>query len=317
MDRTHALVRTDLPLPGRREGKVRDVYDLPAQTSGTPRLLLVATDRISAFDVVLPTPIPGKGRALTMISAAWFRWIAERGLAETHVINADVDALRSIDALTEDHLEAIRGRATIARRCEVIPVECVVRGYLDGTGWRDYEQAGAICGVELPPGLERGDRLPEPIFTPATKAPDGTHDQNITYEQGVEIAGAEAMGELRDTSLAIYRAAHEYAGERGLILADTKFEFGLPVNADGKRMMGLPVLIDEALTPDSSRYWAADRWRPGGPQESFDKQFVRDHLQALVDDGAWDKAPPGPELPDEVVRGTAARYAEAHRKLFG
>ncbi len=308
-----ALTRTNLPLPGRREGKVRDIYDLPPESPGGPaRLLIVATDRISAFDVVMPTPIPGKGRLLTEVSARWFEFIREKRLAPTHVITGDVSG---VPGLAPGERDAIRGRASVVRRCRVVPVECVVRGYLDGSGWGEYRQTGEVCGVALPPGLRRGDRLPEPIFTPATKEAVGVHDQNITFERACEIAGADVMRHLREMSLAIYRAAHEYSAGRGLFLADTKFEFGMPEGARGEAASE-PILVDEALTPDSSRYWDASAWNPGGEQVSFDKQFLREFLNRLVDQGRWNKQPPGPDLPADVVEGTLARYRAVRDRLF-
>lgn len=208
----------------------------------------------------------------------------------------------------------------IGRHCEVIQVECVVRGYLDGSGWKEYQQTGAICGVALPKGLQRGSRLPDPIFTPATKADIGEHDENIDFARACEIAGQGVMEYLRERSMAIYAAAHAYAANRGVILADTKFEFGFPLHADGRRASEIPIVVDEVLTPDSSRYWPMDSWKPGGEQVSYDKQFVRDYLQQLVDDGVWDKAAGpngyGPELPDDVVIGTLSRYREALDRLF-
>lgn len=312
-----ALRETHLPLPNRRQGKVRDIYDLPAapvRPGGTPepRLLIVATDRISAFDVVMPTPIPGKGRLLTELSVRWFRFIESLGLVRTHLLSTDVRAALppEVDA------ECLAGRSMIARKCRVIPVECVARGYIDGSGWKDYQETGRICGVELPPGLLRGDRLPKPIFTPATKEEAGTHDQNIDFEHACAIAGGDAMRRLRDITLAIYVAAHEYARERGVILADTKFEFGFARKEGGDDAESEPRIVDEALTPDSSRYWDKERWKPGGEQASFDKQFLREYLNRLVAENKWNKQPPGPELPPDVVEGTAARYAEVKKRLW-
>lgn len=315
-----SLLETTLPLANRRRGKVRDVYDLPAARQDRagaqpgPRLLIVATDRISAFDVVMPTPIPGKGRLLTDISARWFSFIGQRKLTATHLITTDV---REIPGLSESERESLRGRVMIARRCRVVPVECVVRGYLDGSGWSEYSANGRVCGVALPTGLRRGDRLPSPIFTPATKEAIGKHDENIDFERACAIAGAEVMTRLRDVSLSIYREAHGFARSRGLILADTKFEFGFPVDEAGADTGEAPILIDEALTPDSSRYWDAAKWAPGGEQASFDKQFLREHLLRLVAQGAWNKQAPGPELPEDVVEGTRARYESVLRQLFG
>ncbi len=308
-----ALFRTELDLPGRREGKVRDVYTL-GHGEGSPRLLVIATDRISAFDVVMPTPIPGKGVILNTIASWWLRWIEGKGLCRTHLLSTDEGEIPEEAFIGSTSREDLAGRVTIGRLCGVVPVECVVRGYLDGSGWEEYRASGRVCGVELPPGLERGSKLPEPIFTPATKAEQGAHDENIGFDEACAIAGAETMRRLRERSLAIYLAAAEHAESRGLILADTKFEFGFPLDEHGEAE-GEAILIDEALTPDSSRFWPGDKWKPGGAQESFDKQFVREHLLGLVSRGEWDKSPPGPELPEEVVLGTLERYAEAARRL--
>ena len=308
-----SLMSTSLGLTGRRAGKVRDLYDLPPDRAGRPRLLIVATDRLSAFDVVLPTPIPGKGRLLTAISGRWFDLIERHNLSRTHVLSTDVG---EIPGLEPEQARDLEGRVTIGRACRVVPVECVARGYLEGSGWKEYRETGAVCGVALPAGLRQGDRLPEPIFTPATKAEQGAHDENIDFDRAAELVGGETMERLREATLAIYRFAHDYAGQRGIILADTKFEFGFPLDVAGAAE-GEPILVDEALTPDSSRYWPMDRWTPGGAQESFDKQFVREHLDRLVEAGRWDKRAPGPALPEEVVDGTVARYAEAFDRLFG
>lgn len=317
---TSAVFETHLPLPNRRQGKVRDVYELPETGPSAPSaLLIVASDRLSAFDVVMRTPVPGKGRLLTEISRRWFDFIQTNRLAETHVLSFDADDLGAY-GLAKDQIAELAGRVCIGRRCEVVPVECVVRGYLDGSGWKEYQQTRSVCGVPLPEGLERGSQLPEPIFTPATKAALGEHDENIDFERACEIAGREVMEHLRNTSLAVYNAAHEYASRRGVILADTKFEFGYPLGRDGQRSDETPIVVDEVLTPDSSRYWPADTWKPGGEQVSYDKQFVRDYLQTLTDSGRWSKtAGPdglGPELPDEVVQGTLERYREALDRLF-
>jgi len=309
-----AMERTNLPLEDRREGKVRDVYGLPpAQSGGPPRILLVATDRLSAFDVVLPTPIPGKGRLLTEISTRWFGFIEEGGLAETFLVSTDA---AEIPGISDAERAALRGRVVIGTRCEVVPVECVARGYLAGSGWVEYQQSGTVCGVSLPPGLRQGDRLPEPIFTPATKAEQGAHDENISFEQACEIAGEATMRRLRDLTMSIYNAASARAAKRGVIIADTKFEFGRPVDRAGDPEAPL-LLIDEALTPDSSRFWPAEAWKPGEEQPSFDKQYVREHLLRLVEAGRWNKQAPGPELPEDVVRNTLRRYEEARSRLFG
>jgi phosphoribosylaminoimidazole-succinocarboxamide synthase len=260
-------------------GKVRELYALDAD-----RLLLVASDRISTFDVVLPTDIPDKGRVLTGLSAFWFD--RTRDLCANHLIAVESD-----------------GRSLECRRLEMLPIECVVRGYLAGSGWKDYQASGEICGHTLPGGLRESDRLPEPIFTPATKAATG-HDENITRDQAAELVGDEQLQAVEATSLALYRFASDYAAERGIIIADTKFEFG--VDDEGRL-----VLADEAFTPDSSRFWPADEYQAGRPQPSFDKQFVRDYCESL----GWDKTDPGPELPEDVVAGTRARYVEAFERL--
>lgn len=262
-------------------GKVRELYALDDE-----RLLLVATDRISVFDVVLPTEILDKGRVLTGLSAFWFARTEE--ICPNHVL-----------ALQPD------GRATECRRLEMLPIECVVRGYLAGSGWKDYASTGAVCGHELPAGLVESDRLPEPIFTPATKAHEG-HDENITRAEAAELVGVELFDEVERVSLELYRFASDYATARGIVIADTKFEFG-------RDEAGRLVLGDEALTPDSSRFWPANEYEPGGPQPSFDKQFVRDYCETL----GWDKTPPGPKLPAAVIEGSRARYVEAFEQLTG
>jgi phosphoribosylaminoimidazole-succinocarboxamide synthase len=315
-----SVFETRLPLPNRRQGKVRDIYDLPPSSTGEGGgLLIVASDRLSAFDVVMRTPIPGKGLVLTRMSRLWFEFIAKHNLAETHVISFEAADLAPY-GISEAEIDALEGRICIGRRCEVVPVECVVRGYLDGSGWEEYRRTGRVCGVDLPVGLQRGSRLPHPIFTPATKAQLGEHDENIDFGRACAIAGEAVMEHLRQTSISIYNAAHAYAAERGVILADTKFEFGFPLHRDGSRASDFPIVVDEVLTPDSSRYWPADAWQPGGEQVSYDKQFVRDYLQKLTDRGEWNKtAGPdglGPALPDEVVRGTLSRYRDALERLF-
>lgn len=274
-------------------GKVRDIYDLGSQ------LLIVATDRISAFDVVMPNGIPDKGRVLTQMSLFWFELTAD--IVENHLITADAT---EYPACIGKYLEVLAGRSMLVKRAEVVPVECVARGYLAGSGWREYREKGTVCGIELPAGLRESERLPEPIFTPATKAESG-HDINITPEQAMEIAGEETYREMERRSIAVYERAADHARERGIIIADTKFEFGR--HGDGL------ILIDEVLTPDSSRFWPADEYEPGRPQRSFDKQPVRDYLDSI----GWDRTPPAPELPAEVVRGTSERYREALRLLTG
>ncbi len=288
------LLTTSIP-DGRlvSRGKVRDIY------AAEGALVLVATDRISAFDCVLSPGIPGRGVVLTQLSNFWFRKF--EGVVPHHLLATD---LGEFPEPYRSHPELSR-RSVLVRRLEPLPVECVARGYLAGSGWKEYRASGSVCGVPLPAGLVESDRLPEPIFTPATKAEEG-HDENISFDRMVEMVGGERAERLRHLTLELYRRAAEYALERGIIIADTKFEFGLDPT-------GAIVWMDEALTPDSSRFWPADAYRPGGPQPSFDKQFVRDWLER----SGWDKEPPAPELPPEVVAGTLERYLEAHRRLTG
>jgi phosphoribosylaminoimidazole-succinocarboxamide synthase len=289
-----AVLVTSIPTGNLvNRGKVRDIY------ATDDALVLVATDRISAFDSVLSPGIPGRGVILTRLSTFWFRRFADR--VPNHLLATD---LADFPAPYRDHPE-LAGRSVLARRLRPIPVECVARGYLAGSGWKEYREAGTVCGISLPPGLTESAELPEPIFTPATKATDG-HDENISFERTVEIIGEETARRLRDLTLELYGAAAAYARERGIIIADTKFEFGF--DGDGRI-----VWMDEALTPDSSRFWPADGYRPGQSQASFDKQFVRDWLVS----SGWDKEPPAPTLPPEVVEGTLARYLEAYRLLTG
>lgn len=303
------IAQTRLALPLLHRGKVREVYDL-----GDGRVAIIATDRLSAFDVVLPTPIPGKGGVLTALSSWWFRWLQGKGLGPTHFISdaADlpVSAFDLPDATDPAHLA---GRTTIARRGEIIKLECVMRGYLEGSGWKDYQSTGVVSGVELPKGLKQCDRLPEPIFTPSTKAEPPEHDEPISVAEASRLLGANLVGDLQERSLAIYAAAAQHAADRGIILADTKFEFAFPL--DHEKGSREPMLADEALTPDSSRFWPADQYEPGHAQPSFDKQFVREYLTGLVETGAWDKSDPGPELPQSVVAQTAERYETALRLL--
>ena len=281
-------------LPVRR-GKVRDIYDLGDE------ILLVATDRISAYDVVLPTPIPGKGAMLTGISKFWFDFFGES--VPHHLL----DVIEKVaPAGLEAHLDELRGRTMRCRKTQVVPIECVVRGYLAGSGWKDYQRTGAVCGIELPERMQQCQQLEEPIFTPATKADEG-HDENISFEEACKHVGTECMTLLRDRSIEIYTKAAEYARQHGIIIADTKFEFGL---CDGQYL-----LIDEVLTPDSSRFWPADDYEVGRDQDSFDKQYVRNYLTTLVDAGKWDKTPPGPELPADIVKNTAAKYQDAIARL--
>ena len=290
-----ALDATALPgLPSPRRGKVRDVYDLG------DRLLVVATDRISAFDVVLAPGIPGKGAILTQLSTFWFRRF--EGLVPNHLLETDAAAFPPDLAA---HAGLLAGRSVLVRKCRVVPFECVARGYLAGSGWKDYRRTGAVCGVPLPAGLAEASRLPEPIFTPATKAEEG-HDENVSFETMASAVGRDLAVRLRDLTLAIYSEAATYAAGRGVIVADTKLEFGLDDS-------GALVWIDEALTPDSSRFWPAASWREGGSPPSYDKQFVRDWLETT----GWSKTPPAPLLPPNVVAGTLERYVEAFRTLTG
>ncbi|NIR28085.1 MAG: phosphoribosylaminoimidazolesuccinocarboxamide synthase [Gammaproteobacteria bacterium] len=281
-----------VPLLGR--GKVRDIY-----AAGEEHLVIVASDRLSAFDVVLPDPVPGKGVVLTALSNFWF--------ARTHhLIPNHVSSLSLAEALPDAAERAlVEGRATVVRRVQPLPVEAIVRGYVIGSGWKDYQASGRICGIPLPPGLRQADRLPEPIYTPSTKAVGGAHDENIPFERTVALLGEEVAERVRDVSLRIYTEAAAYAQARGIIIADTKFEFGLD-------QAGELMLIDELLTPDSSRFWPVDAYRPGTSPPSFDKQFVRDYLEGL----GWDKKPPAPSLPEAVIRRTAEKYREAQRRLM-
>jgi phosphoribosylaminoimidazole-succinocarboxamide synthase len=277
-------------------GKVRDIYDL------RDKLLIVASDRLSAFDVVLPTGIPDKGRVLTQLSLFWFDLL--RDVIPNHLLTAT-----EFPPEFAAYREELTGRSMVVRKTRPLPIECVVRGYVSGSGWKDYRATGKICGIALPAGLRESDRLPEPIFTPATKAVTG-HDENISFEQAAELVGRELAERVREVSIEIYRRAAAYAEPRGILLADTKFEFGLLKDSSGGDQL---IWIDEALTPDSSRFWPAAQYKPGGPQPSFDKQFVRDYLERIQ----WPKTPPGPELPDEVVASTRAKYREAYRVLVG
>jgi len=283
-----ALLKTDLPLPAFRRGKVRDVYDLGRS------LLIVATDRISAFDCIMPEGIPGKGRILTQVANFWFGATAD--LLPNHLEATDVEAYPEV---LRPHAGLLRGRSIVVRKTAPLPVECVVRGYLAGSGLKEYAKSGTVCGIALPPGLRNADRLPEPIFTPSTKAEEG-HDENIDFATMAGLIGPDLASRVRTASLALYRRGCELALERGIILADTKFEFGLL--EDGSLM-----LIDEVLTPDSSRYWLADAWQPGSNPPSLDKQFLRDYLEALP---GWDKQPPAPHLPPQVIQGIQERYLD-------
>lgn len=281
-------------IPKVHRGKVREMFAVNGH------LLMVATDRISAFDVVLPNTIPYKGRVLTRLSVFWF----EQLLGDIVANHLMASCVEQFPEKLQPFRELLEGRSLLVRRCRPLPIECVVRGYLAGSGWQEYRQSGAICGISLPAGLRQADQLPEPIFTPATKATSG-HDENISLEQAAALVGQELAEKVRDLSLELYRCGRDYARSRGIIICDTKFEFGL----HGSEV----VLIDEVLTPDSSRFWPADRYEPGRPQPSFDKQFIRDYLETLH----WDKTPPGPDLPDSIVQATSQRYLQAYRALTG
>ena len=291
---TNTLLQSDLAGVERHgRGKVRDVYAVDG------RLLIVATDRISAFDYILATGIPDKGRVLTQLSVFWFDFLKD--LTPTHFLTANVDEYPAPLPQFRDQLE---GRSMLVKRAHMVEVECVARGYLAGSGWKEYRQSGTVCGIRLPAGLKESDKLPEPIFTPATKAQTG-HDENVSFETVVNLAGSELAGKLRDLTLAIYRKAADYAAGRGVIIADTKFEFGF---VDDEL-----VLADEVLTPDSSRFWPSETYRAGGAQPSYDKQYVRDYLESIH----WDKQPPAPGLPPEVAARTSEKYIEAFRVLTG
>jgi phosphoribosylaminoimidazole-succinocarboxamide synthase len=289
-----AIIKTDLPgvkLHGR--GKVRDIYDLGEH------FLIVATDRLSAFDVVLPTPIPNKGKVLTQMSAFWFDRFKD--VVPNHVVATDVgDYPKNLHQFRDQ----LQGRSMLVKKAKVFPVECVARGFLTGSGLKDYNRSGSVCGIPLPAGLRDSDRLPQPIFTPATKAETG-HDENISEEQAAKIIGQDTVQKLKELTLSLYSRGVEYARTRGIIVCDTKFEFGL--------IGGKISIVDEMLTPDSSRFWPADQYSPGKPQPSFDKQFVRDYLEKI----GWNKQPPAPELPEDIVMATSAKYVEALRLLTG
>lgn len=316
---TAPLLETTLEgLTLNRRGKVRDVYDVTLP-SGQAALLIVATDRISAFDYVLGSGIPDKGKVLTQLSGFWFERMGD--LVPHHVLSLEVD---EFPEAARRHADVLRGRTTLARRTNPVPIECVARGYLSGSGWKEYQQSGSVCGVTLPSGLRESDRLPEPIFTPATKAESG-HDINISEEDAGRLVGADLIARLKALTLEIYRRGCEHAESKGIIIADTKFEFGLaaanpdssPRSAAGAKSDGVEgdeiVLIDEVLTPDSSRFWPAAEYEPGHGQPSFDKQFVRDYLERI----RWNKQPPVPSLPDDVVRRTREKYLDAFRLLSG
>ena len=291
---TPVLTTSLTGLGPRHQGKVRDIYDLG------DRLLLVASDRISAFDVVMNEPIPDKGRILTALSAFWFRYLKD--LVPNHLLSLQV---ADFPAALHPYKEMLAGRTMLVRKCQPLPVECIVRGYLSGSGWAEYQKTGAIGGLPLPPGLVESQQLPEPLFTPSTKAELGTHDENISMAQMAAAVGQELAAQVKEISLNLYRRALAWAAPRGIIIADTKFEFGLAA--------GDLLLIDEVLTPDSSRFWPQEDYRPGGPQQSYDKQYLRDYLESL----GWNKKPPPPPLPAEVINNTRSRYVQALKVLTG
>ena len=292
---TQPLLQSSIKsLPLINQGKVRDIYDIDAD-----KMLIVTTDRLSAFDVVLPTAIPGKGAVLTQVANFWFDRLKD--IIPNHLTGIDPATL-----VNEDEREQVIGRAIVVRKLKPLPIEAVVRGYLVGGGWKEYKQTGAVCGIPLPAGLQEASQLPQPIFTPSTKAEVGAHDENITFEKACELMGAELAAKVRDVAIRLYQAAAEYALTKGIIIADTKFEFGL--DADGKLY-----LIDEALTPDSSRFWPADQYKVGSNPPSYDKQFVRDWLEQ----SGWNKKAPGPELPADVAAKTGEKYREALKQLTG
>jgi phosphoribosylaminoimidazole-succinocarboxamide synthase len=289
------LLQTDFPdLKLHSSGKVRDIYEL-----GSDQLLFIASDRISAFDYILATGIPHKGRVLTQISLFWFDFLAD--IVPNHLVTADVD---KYPPAVRKYADQLRGRSMLVRRAEMFPVECVVRGYISGSAWKEYKASGKVCGISLPSGLKESDQLPEPIFTPATKATTG-HDENISFDEMCKIVGVETASHLRDLTLRVYKKAAAYALHRGIIIADTKFEFG-------RTPQGI-TLADEVLTPDSSRFWPADKYAPGRPQDSYDKQYVRDYLEQIH----WNKQPPAPALPPDVARRTSEKYLEAYLQLTG
>ena len=290
---SNPLLRTDLPFPVRR-GKVRDVYDLG------DTLMIVSTDRISAFDVIMPNPIPGKGKVLTALSLFWFEMFGKQ--IEHHLLASEVS---DYPAKLHPYRDQLQGRSMLVRKAKVAQLECICRGYLAGSGWKEYQKSQTVCGINLPAGLRQCDKLPQPLFTPSTKEEQG-HDINISYEQAVQREGESLASALRDKSLWLYTHAADYARSRGVIIADTKFEFGVLPN-------GRIILVDEVLTPDSSRFWPADAYQPGRDQDSFDKQFVRNYLESQP----WDKTPPAPTLPPDVVAGTQQRYFDAYARLTG
>ena len=298
-----AVMSTDLSLANKRTGKVRDLYDLTLD-NGDSGILIIASDRVSVFDVVLGNGIPGKGVMLTKISKFWFDYFADD--YAHHLISTEST---DIPGISEEQQAMLAGRVMICRKNKVVPIECIVRGYLTGSGYKDYQRTGEVCGIPLPAGMTNSDRIEAPIFTPSTK-PEQGHDENISFETACEVVGADVMSEIRDMSMGIYNKGRDFALQRGIIIADTKFEFGW----DADRNI---VLIDEVLTPDSSRFWPAEDYQSGQEQNSFDKQYVRNYTETLVAKGEWNKEYPGPELPNEVIDNTLARYDEAINRLLG
>lgn len=297
MEKEEVLMVTEFPeIPSRKRGKVRDIYDLG------DNLLIIATDRISAFDVVLPNGIPKKGKVLNQISKYWFEKTAD--IVPNHLISTDVN---DYPELFHKYRNILEGRSMLVTKTKPLPIECIVRGYISGSGWKDYQKSGAICGIPLPKGLLESSKLENPIFTPSTKAEEGIHDENIPFERTVEILGGDLAASVKTKSIAIYLMARGIAEEKGIIIADTKFEFGI------NEHRGELILIDELLTPDSSRFWPKDEYAPGGPQKSFDKQFVRDYLISID----WNKRPPAPSLPPDIVDKTTEKYLEVLRRLIG
>jgi len=291
----NAIFETDFSgLELIKRGKVRDIYDLD------DKILMIATDRISAYDVVMPNPIPGKGEILTQISLFWFKIMED--IVSNHLISSHVEAYPES---CRPYADALNGRSMLVKKADPLPIECVVRGYISGSGWKSYQETGKVCGIDLPPGLKESDQLAEPIFTPSTKEEQGAHDINISFEKAVDIVGKDLAEKVRDLSIAIYKKGAAFAAEKGIIIADTKFEFGL---IDDRI-----ILIDELLTPDSSRFWPKNTYTPGGPQNSFDKQYLRDYLTSIK----WDKTPPAPQLPEEVIANTYQKYKEALTSLTG
>ncbi|MGI6240508.1 MAG: phosphoribosylaminoimidazolesuccinocarboxamide synthase [Candidatus Omnitrophota bacterium] len=293
----NAILETHLPLPRIAVGKVRDIYGV-----GSDKLLIITTDRLSAFDVVMPTPVPLKGKVLNQITLFWQNYF--RNVIPQHIITADVDEMSLPDEVIKNFRHEIEGRSMLVRKAQPLEIECVVRGYITGSGWKDYQKTGMVCGHKLLPGMKQCEKFPEPLFTPSTKSKAG-HDVNIDFGEAIRIVGKDVAMQVRDLTVALYKKGQEYAASKGIIIADTKFEFGI---CDGEI-----ILIDEILTPDSSRFWPADQYETGHDQPSFDKQIVRNYLETL----AWDKRPPGPELPPDIIEKTTAAYCEIFKRLTG